>query len=120
MNKCNKYRGAIHTALLRVLINGVVMGCVLELICLFVFMFFQSDLLYWLYGIFHWPRGFLIGMIMSAGIVLLRWTTVEIRDERIRKRKYWLGSEVSFEAYDRLCKCLEEGMILYPGILRYR
>ena len=83
MNKNNKYRGAIQTAVLHVLINGVVLGCVLELLSLFILMFFQSEPLYRLYGIFHWPMGFLCGMIISAGIVLLRWTTVEIRDERI-------------------------------------
>ncbi len=35
------------------------------------------------------------------------------------KRKYWLGSEASFDEYDRLCKSLERAMVSYPEKLEY-
>ena len=34
-------------------------------------------------------------------------------------KKYWLGSEVSFQAYESLCRSLELSMVLYPSKLRY-
>lgn len=37
-----------------------------------------------------------------------------------RKKKYWLGSEASFGAYESLCQSLEKGMVLAPNKLKYK
>lgn len=36
-----------------------------------------------------------------------------------KKRKYWLGSEVSFSFYESLCRSLEWGMVMYQDKLTY-
>lgn len=45
------------------------------------------------------------------------YMTVTQNSER---RKYWLGSQSSFGDYNKLCKRLEEAMIMYPGKLSYK
>lgn len=35
------------------------------------------------------------------------------------KTKYWLGSDVSFGEYGRLCDCLEKATFAYPGKVQY-
>ncbi len=36
------------------------------------------------------------------------------------RRKYWLGSQVSFGGYAGMCRKLEKAMIMYPGKLSYK
>lgn len=69
--------------LLRVLLYGILTGLVLELLSLLLVMISQWTSGYWLYRISHWPAGLLFGMVMSAGILFLRRTGVEIKEERI-------------------------------------
>ena len=69
--------------LLRVLLYGILTGLVLELLSLLLIMVSQWTSGYWLYRISHWPAGLLFGMGMSAGILFLRRTGVEIKEERI-------------------------------------
>lgn len=35
------------------------------------------------------------------------------------RKKYWLGSEVSFGEYESLCRCLEQRMVFCPSKFRY-
>ncbi len=36
-----------------------------------------------------------------------------------QRKKYWLGSEASFDAYGRLCRSLEQAMVSFPDKLKY-
>ncbi len=36
------------------------------------------------------------------------------------KKKYWLGSEVSFGGYEQLCDCLEQAFFAYPEKITYK
>lgn len=68
-----------------------------------------------------------------AGVDRIRLTSPRKRNDSVfpvqrylyvsaagKTRRYWLGSEVSFDSYERLCRRLEEGMVLYPDKMGYR
>lgn len=80
------HRGALRTAILKVLIYGILVEIILEIIALLLLMNVQWDFVYWSYRIFHWPTGLLSGMIVSAIVVFLSRTTVEVEEGRILVR----------------------------------
>lgn len=68
-----------------------------------------------------------------AGIERIRLTSPRKRSDSIfplqrylyisadgRTKKYWLGSEASFGAYEELCHSLERGMVMTPNKLKYK
>ncbi len=89
MAENKKYRGTFWSAAIRVLVYGFLSGLALEFIILFASMIFQGNVIWVLYGILHWPKGFFWSMAVSAGILFFRHTTVEIRAEKINICRAW-------------------------------
>lgn len=100
MSKGRKYRGTVWVIVIRVFVYGILAGCVLEILSLLALSGLPYDLPYGLYRIMHWPNGLLWGIFVSAVIVLLRWTTVEIDQDRICVRR--IGFRRCFEPSDFL------------------
>ena len=87
MMEIKKYRGTLGRAIIHIFIYGFISGLALEFIILFASMLFQGTLIWQLYALFHWPKGLFWSMTVSAGILFLRHTTVEIGTEKINIRR---------------------------------
>lgn len=88
MKEMKKYKGSFRNAAIRVLLYGLLFGCVLELASIFLMMGNLGVTAWRLYRISRWPAGFFFSMTVSAGIIFLMRTVVEIEGEEIRIRSF--------------------------------
>lgn len=83
MPKVKRYSEVFWNTLIRIFIYGVLLGCVFALLAFFILLYIPVPLLWRLYEIFRWPEGIFTGVIVSAGVILLRRTTVEIEGDKV-------------------------------------
>lgn len=101
MTEVKKYKGSFRKAAVRVMVYGLLLGCVLDFVSVFLMMGIPSYLAWRLYGLFRWPAGFFFGIIVSAGIIFSMRTVVEIEGEKIhigrfrRRESFWLEQFIS-------------------------
>lgn len=88
MKEIKKYKGSLRRAVIRVLLYGLLFGCVLDFASIFLMMGNSGYLAWRLYRLFHWPAGLFLSMTVSAGIMFLTRTVVEIEEDKIHIRSF--------------------------------